>query len=72
MFDLTGLEYGIIGFVVLMVLLALRIPIGVAMLLVGLGGYIEIAGKTALLSYLKIETKNDQTSVMQQAKPFVI
>ena len=55
MFNLTGLEYGIIGFVVLMALLALRIPIGVAMLLVGIGGYVEIAGKTALLSYLKTE-----------------
>ena len=55
MFDLTGIEYGIIGFVVLMVLLAVRIPIGVAMLLVGLGGYLEIAGKAALLSYLKTE-----------------
>ena len=55
MFDLSGLEYGVIGFVVLMVLLAFRIPIGVAMLLVGLAGYTEIAGKTALLSYLKTE-----------------
>jgi tripartite ATP-independent transporter DctM subunit len=55
MFDLTGLEYGIIGFVVLMVLLAIRIPIGVAMLLVGIGGYLEIAGTVALMSYLKTE-----------------
>jgi len=52
MFDLTGLEYGIIGFVVLMVLLAIRIPIGVAMLLVGIGGYLEIAGTVALRSLL--------------------
>ena len=55
MFDLTGLEYGIIGFIVLMVLLAIRIPIGVAMLLVGIGGYLEIAGTVALMSYLKTE-----------------
>ena len=55
MVDLTGLEYGIIGFVVLMVLLAIRIPIGVAMLLVGIGGYLEIAGTVALMSYLKTE-----------------
>jgi tripartite ATP-independent transporter DctM subunit len=55
MFDLTGIEYGVIGFIVLMILLAIRIPIGVAMLLVGIGGYLEIAGKVALLSYLKTE-----------------
>ena len=55
MFDLTGIEYGVIGFIVLMVLLAIRIPIGIAMLLVGLGGYLEIAGKVALLSYLETE-----------------
>ena len=55
MFDLTGLEYGIIGFIVLMALLAIRIPIGVAMLVVGIGGYLEIAGTVALMSYLKTE-----------------
>jgi C4-dicarboxylate transporter DctM subunit len=55
MFDLTGIEYGIIGFISLMALLAIRIPIGVAMLLVGIAGYLEIAGKAALLSYLKTE-----------------
>ena len=55
MLNLTGLEYGIIGFIVLMALLAIRIPIGVAMLLVGIGGYLEIAGTVALMSYLKTE-----------------
>ncbi|MFB3102526.1 MAG: TRAP transporter large permease, partial [Alphaproteobacteria bacterium] len=41
---------------VLFVLLALRIPIGVAMLTVGIVGYVSIAGDKALLSYLKTET----------------
>ena len=53
---MTGLEIGLIGFVVLLGLLAVRIPIGVAMLSVGLVGYVSIAGPTALLSYLKTET----------------
>ncbi len=53
---MSGLEYGITGFVVLMVLLAIRIPIGVAMLAVGMVGYLSIAGSDALLSYLKTET----------------
>ncbi|MFP6712100.1 MAG: TRAP transporter large permease [Rhodospirillales bacterium] len=53
--ELTGLEFGIIGFVALMGLLAIRIPIGVAMLAVGMLGYLSIAGPTALMSYLKTD-----------------
>ena len=54
---MSGLEIGFTGFGVLLLLLALRIPIGVAMLGVGIVGYLTIAGpKAALLSYLKAET----------------
>tara|TARA_A100001037_G_scaffold295577_1_gene314867 strand:- start:1239 stop:2558 length:1320 start_codon:yes stop_codon:yes gene_type:complete len=53
---MTGLEIGLTGFGVLLVLLALRIPIGVAMLAVGMVGYVTIAGEAALFSYLKTET----------------
>ncbi len=53
---MSGLETGLFGFAVLFVLLALRIPIGVAMLTVGTVGYVSIAGDKALLSYLKTET----------------
>ncbi len=52
---MTGLEIGAIGFVAMLVLLAIRIPIGVAMLAVGMIGYVTIAGLPALLSYLKGE-----------------
>ena len=52
---MTGLEIGIIGFVVLLLLLAVRIPIGIAMLTVGIVGYVSIAGIPALFSYLKTE-----------------
>ncbi len=52
---MTGLEIGIIGFVVLLLLLAVRIPIGIAMLTVGIVGYVSIAGTPALFSYLKTE-----------------
>ena len=34
----------------------MRVPIGVAMLAVGMTGYASIAGTTALLSFLKTET----------------
>ena len=53
---MSGLETGLLGFAGLLVLLALRIPIGVAMLTVGMVGYVSIAGEKALLSYLKTET----------------
>ena len=52
---MSGLEIGTLGFAVLLILLAIRIPIGVAMLLVGMVGYVSIAGTSALLSYLKTE-----------------
>ena len=52
---MSGLEIGGFGFIVLLVLLAVRIPIAVAMLTVGLVGYLVIAGPAALLSYLKGE-----------------
>jgi C4-dicarboxylate transporter DctM subunit len=52
---MTGLELGGVGFLVLLALLAIRIPIGVAMLAVGIVGYGIIAGVDALLSYLKTE-----------------
>jgi tripartite ATP-independent transporter DctM subunit len=51
----SGLEIGFLGFAALLAAIAVRIPIGVAMLAVGLTGYVLIAGPTALLSYLKTE-----------------
>ena len=53
---MDGATIGLIGFGVLLVLLALRIPIAIAMLTVGIVGYLSIAGETALFSYLKTET----------------
>ena len=44
-----------IGFGALLVLLAFRIPIAIAMLTVGMVGYVTIAGNVALFSYLKTE-----------------
>ena len=65
---MSGLVVGGIGFAALLLLLAIRIPIGVAMLTVGVVGYVSIAGSPALLSYLKTETywrfTNDDLSVV--------
>ncbi len=53
---MSTLTIGVIGFAALLGLLAVRIPIGVAMIGVGLVGYVIIAGPVALLSFLKTET----------------
>jgi TRAP-type mannitol/chloroaromatic compound transport system permease large subunit len=41
------------GFAVLLGLIAIRAPVGIAMLLVGIGGYVHILDWTALGNYLK-------------------
>jgi len=51
----SDLTIGGLGFVSLFVLIALRVPIGVAMIVVGLVGYTTIAGWIPLLSFLKTE-----------------
>ena len=52
---MSDFEIGAAGFVILLLLLAIRVPIGVAMLSVGMVGYVSIAGTVPLLSYLKTE-----------------
>jgi len=53
---MSSLAIGGVGFVVLLGMLAVRIPIGIAMISVGITGYLMIAGSVPLLSYLKTET----------------
>ena len=52
---MSDLAIGGTGFAVLFLLIALRVPIGVAMIAVGLVGYTAIAGVVPLLSFLKTE-----------------
>ena len=52
---MSDLATGVVGFGALLVLIALRVPIGVAMLAAGMGGLAGIAGVIALLSFLKTE-----------------
>ena len=52
---MSDLAIGTTGFVVLLVLIGLRMPIGVGMLMVGALGYALIAGTTALLSFFKTQ-----------------
>ena len=50
---MTGIEWGALMFGVLLLLLAVRVHIGVAMLLTGSVGYMFVAGIDPLMSYFK-------------------
>jgi len=69
---MSDLEIGLAGLVVLLLLLAVRVPIGVAMLAVGMTGYSLIAGGTALLSFLKTETYWRFSSISLTVVPLFI
>ncbi len=53
---MSDLAIGGIGFGILLALIALRVPIGVGMLAVGMAGISAIAGVDVLLNFLKTET----------------
>ena len=53
---MSDLAIGGAGFGALFLLIALRVPIGVAMIVVGMIGYVSIAGTVPLLSFLKTES----------------
>jgi tripartite ATP-independent transporter DctM subunit len=53
---MSDLAIGGLGFAVLFLLIALRVPIGVSMIAVGMIGYTAIAGVVPLLSFLKTES----------------
>ncbi|MFQ5959597.1 MAG: TRAP transporter large permease, partial [Alphaproteobacteria bacterium] len=50
---MSGVELGVVMFVVLIALLVLRMPIGVAMLVTGMAGYMLASGWAPLINYLK-------------------
>jgi tripartite ATP-independent transporter DctM subunit len=50
---MTGLSFAALGFVAMLVLIALRMPVWLAMLLVGSVGYIELNGWLPFLNYMK-------------------
>ncbi len=50
---MSGVEFGFLMFGAMLVLLAIRVPIGIAMLLTGVAGYVTLTGWAPLLNYLK-------------------
>lgn len=69
---MSDVAIGLTGFVVLLLVLAVRVPIGVGMLVVGAIGYASIAGPTALLNYLKTEMYWRYTSFDLSVVPLFI
>jgi C4-dicarboxylate transporter, DctM subunit len=50
---MSGVTIALLGFGLMLVLIALRAPIGLAMLLVGAGGYIQLSSANAFFGYMK-------------------
>lgn len=69
---MSGVELGILSFVVLLALLAIRIPIGVSMLIVGIGGYVLIRDWGPLLAYLKTATFSQFSSYSLSVVPLFL
>ncbi|OGA13350.1 MAG: C4-dicarboxylate ABC transporter permease [Betaproteobacteria bacterium RIFCSPLOWO2_12_FULL_63_13] len=69
---MSDVAIGLTGFIVLLLVLAVRVPIGVGMLIVGAIGYASIAGPNALLNYLKTEMYWRYTSFDLSVVPLFI
>ena len=69
---MSGFEIGIVGFAGLLLMLAIRIPIGVAMLATGMIGYVSIAGWLPLMSFLKTQVYWQFTSFDLSVAPLFI
>ena len=69
---MSGFEIGLIGFAALIFMLAIRIPIGVAMLATGMIGYASIAGFIPLFSFLKTQMYWQFTSFDLSVAPLFI
>ena len=50
---MSGVGFGFLMFGAMLVLLAVRVPIGIAMLVTGVAGYVTMTGWAPLLNYLK-------------------
>ena len=53
---MSGSASGLLGLIALLGLMAIRVPVGLAMLLVGAGGYIALRGPDPFLAHLKTAT----------------
>ncbi|MGH6905737.1 MAG: TRAP transporter large permease [Geminicoccaceae bacterium] len=69
---MSGFLIGALSFPILLALLCLRIPIGVAMLLVGMTGYVIMSGWLPLINFLKSEPYSQFSSYSLSVIPLFL
>jgi TRAP-type C4-dicarboxylate transport system permease large subunit len=68
----SGVELALLGFAAMLVLIAIRMPIALAMLVVGAGGYAYLSGWNALFYYLQTNTYRQFASYTLSVIPLFI
>jgi len=68
----SGVELALFGFAAMLVLIAIRMPIALAMLVVGAGGYAYLSGWNALFYYLQTNTYRQFASYTLSVIPLFI
>lgn len=69
---MSGVELALFGFAAMLVLIAVRMPIALAMLVVGAGGYAYLSGWNALFYYLQTNTYRQFASYTLSVIPLFI
>ncbi len=69
---MSGVELALFGFAAMLVLIAIRMPIALAMLVVGAGGYAYLSGWNALFYYLQTNTYRQFASYTLSVIPLFI
>ncbi len=69
---MSGVELALLGFAAMLVLIAVRMPIALAMLVVGAGGYAYLSGWNALFYYLQTNTYRQFASYTLSVIPLFI
>jgi len=68
----SGVQLALLGFAAMLVLIAIRMPIALAMLVVGAGGYAYLSGWNALFYYLQTNTYRQFASYTLSVIPLFI
>ncbi|WP_379067944.1 TRAP transporter large permease [Mesorhizobium sp. UC22_110] len=69
---MSGVQLALLGFAAMLVLIAIRMPIALAMLVVGAGGYAYLSGWNALFYYLQTNTYRQFASYTLSVIPLFI
>lgn len=69
---MSGVELALLGFAAMLILIAIRMPIALAMLVVGAGGYAYLSGWNALFYYLQTNTYRQFASYTLSVIPLFI